>query len=59
MKRQPLTKMVAVIGTTTWGTTLGIVLARNDVPVSLLARTKSEAENLESNRRNLRFWVDP
>ncbi len=50
--------MVAVIGTTTWGTTLGIVLARNDVPVSLVARTKSEAEELESNRRNLRFLPD-
>jgi len=50
--------MVAVIGTTTWGTTLGIVLARNDVPVSLVARTKSEAEELDSNRRNLRFLPD-
>ena len=47
--------MVAVIGTTTWGTTLGIVLARNDVPVCLVARTESEADDLESNRRNLRF----
>ena len=50
--------MVAVIGTTTWGTTLGIVLARNDVPVSLVARTKAEAEELDSNRRNLRFLPD-
>ena len=53
-----MTKMVAVIGTTTWGTTLGIVLARNEVPVSLVARTKSEAETLNSNRRNLRFLPD-
>ena len=53
-----MTKMVAVIGTTTWGTTLGIVLARNEVPVSLVARTKSEAETLISNRRNLRFLPD-
>ncbi len=53
-----MTKMVTVIGTTTWGTTLGIVLARNDVPVYLVARTKSEAEGLDSNRRNLRFLAD-
>ena len=50
--------MVAVIGTTTWGTTLGIVLARNDVPVCLVARTKTEADSLDSNRRNLRFLPD-
>jgi len=50
--------MVAVIGTTTWGTTLGIVLARNDVPVCLVARTKAEADELDSNRRNLRFLPD-
>ena len=53
-----MTKKVAVIGTTTWGTTLGIVLARNDVPVCLVARTKSEAEVLDSNRRSLRFLPD-
>ena len=50
--------MVTVIGTTTWGTTLGIVLARNEVPVCLLARTKPEADELEANRRNLRFLPD-
>lgn len=53
-----MTKSVAVIGTTTWGTTLGIVLAHHNVPVCLLARTKSEANGLESNRRNLRFLPD-
>lgn len=53
-----MTKMVAVVGTTTWGTTLGIVLARNDVPVCLVARTKSEAADLDSKRRNLRFLPD-
>ena len=50
-----MTKKVAIIGTTTWGTTLGIVLAQNNVPVCLLARTKSEADGLESDRLNLRF----
>lgn len=53
-----MTKTVAIIGTTTWGTTLGIVLARNDVPVCLVARTKSEADALDSNRRNRRFLPD-
>ena len=46
---------VAVIGTTTWGTTLGIILARNGVTVSLLARTAREADELNSQRRNHRF----
>jgi glycerol-3-phosphate dehydrogenase (NAD(P)+) len=53
-----LTKSVAVIGTTTWGTTLGIILARNAVSVCLVARTDSEAEELDSKRRNMRFLPD-
>lgn len=53
-----MTKSVAVIGTTTWGTTLGIILARNSVPVCLVARTDSEAEELDSQRRNMRFLPD-
>ena len=50
-----LTTTAAIIGTTTWGTTLGILLARNGVPVRILARTASEAERLNSDRRNSRF----
>ena len=46
---------VAVIGTTTWGTALGIILARKNFPVSLVARTRLEAEQLESQRQNARF----
>ena len=46
---------VAIVGTTTWGTTLGIILARNKVPVSILARTPAEAAELNSQRRNKRF----
>ena len=46
---------VAIIGTTTWGTTLGIILARNNVSVSLLARTAQEATELNSQHRNPRF----
>ncbi len=49
---------VAVVGATTWGTTLGIILARNNVPVSLLARTPAEADELDSQRRNARFLPD-
>ncbi len=46
---------VTVIGTTTWGTVLGIILARRDIPVSLLARTPEESRELESRRENTRF----
>jgi glycerol-3-phosphate dehydrogenase (NAD(P)+) len=37
---------VAVIGTTTWGITLSLVLARKDVEVGLWARSKEEARRL-------------
>ena len=46
---------VAVIGTTTWGTTLGIILAQKDIPVTLLSRTPEEAEELNSRRQHTRF----
>ncbi len=46
---------VTVIGTTTWGTTLGMVLARSGVPVMLVARTLQEAQDLASARQNARF----
>ena len=46
---------VTVIGTTTWGTTLGIILARKRVPVTLLARTPEESAELEASRENSRF----
>ncbi len=46
------TRPVAVVGTTVWGTTLTIMLAREGVEVRLLARTKAEAEILNSNREN-------
>ena len=49
---------VAIVGATTWGTTLGIILARNNVPVSLLARTPAEADELDSHRCNARFLPD-
>lgn len=46
---------VAIIGTTTWGTTLGIILVRNNIPTVLCARTPAEAAELNSRRRNKRF----
>ncbi|MDP7083772.1 MAG: NAD(P)H-dependent glycerol-3-phosphate dehydrogenase [Dehalococcoidia bacterium] len=49
---------VAVVGSTTWGTTLGIILARKNVPVRLWARTSEEAAELEAKRRNTRFLPD-
>ena len=37
---------IAIIGTTSWGITLGIVLSRNGVDISLWARTEREAVQL-------------
>jgi len=37
---------IAVIGTTSWGTTLGVVLARKGYEVRIWARTEEEAERL-------------
>ena len=37
---------VAIIGTTIWGTTLGVVLARKGLQVRLWARTESEASEM-------------
>ena len=48
-------RRVAVVGATTWGTALAIILAKKSLPVSLLARTSLEAERLQSDRRNARF----
>jgi glycerol-3-phosphate dehydrogenase (NAD(P)+) len=39
---------VAIIGTTTWGITLGVVLAGRKVEVGLWARTEEEAAELEN-----------
>ncbi len=44
-----------VVGTTSWGTTLGILLARRGIPVALLARTAEEAGTLNSDRENRRL----
>lgn len=39
---------VAIIGTTTWGVTLGVVLARNGIDVRLWARTERECTQLKN-----------
>ena len=53
-----MSDQAAIIGATTWGTTLGILLAQNKVPVNLLARTEDEARTLSSEGRNARFLPD-
>ena len=50
-----MSDQATIIGATTWGTTLGILLAQNEVPVNLLARTEAEAQTLSSQGRNARF----
>ena len=44
-----LIQRAAVLGTTSWGSTLAILLARNGVNVSLIGRTDDEVvENVEN-----------
>ncbi len=49
----------AVIGTTGWGVTLALLLARNGHSVRLLARTEDEAAALRTARRSPRLPVHP
>ena len=46
---------IGIVGTTSWGTTLAIILARRGVEVRLLARTEQEANSLRSAGENRRF----
>lgn len=46
------TTKVAVIGTTSWGTTLAVILAQKGLAVALWARTEEEAQALSSAREN-------
>jgi glycerol-3-phosphate dehydrogenase (NAD(P)+) len=50
-----LFEKTVVVGTTTWGTTLALVLAGEGRPVTLLARDQHEGSRLESARENARF----
>jgi len=47
---------IAIIGTTSWGTTLGIVIAQKGIEVRLWARTKQEATELKSNGPDSNFF---
>ena len=46
---------VTVVGTTTWGTTLSMIMSGEARPVTLLARNPDERDRLESARENSRF----
>jgi len=43
---------IAIIGTTSWGKTLGVVLAREGLGVRLWARTEREAIELRNGGPN-------
>ena len=47
---------VCVVGTTSWGTTLANIAAQNGHIINLLSRTKIEAERLNYDRTNERFF---
>ena len=46
---------VGVVGATSWGTTLGVILAQRGVPVTLWARSEEEARTLRADRENQRL----
>ena len=46
---------IGVVGTTSWGTTLAILMARRGNDVRLWARTDEEAARLDSDRENARL----
>ena len=46
---------VAIVGSTTWGSTLGIIMARAGVPGTILTRTPEEAADLDFHREHRRF----
>ena len=44
---------VAVIGTGSWGTALGVLLARKDIPVTFVSMTEKKYEELKEKRENV------
>ena len=46
---------VVIVGATTWGTTLAMILSARNRPVTLLARNDAEAKDLDLHRQNSRF----
>ena len=51
-------RTAAVVGTTAWGTMLAVLLARNGVRTTLLARDGDEAARIEGDRGNARRLPD-
>lgn len=52
-------KKVAIIGATTWGNTLGQMLARKGIEVVLWARTEAEAGALKSREAGMQSTAQP
>ncbi len=46
---------ITIIGTGSWGTTLGLLVARKGLPVKLWTRTPEEAATLKADNENRRF----
>ncbi|MBI2964594.1 MAG: NAD(P)-dependent glycerol-3-phosphate dehydrogenase [Chloroflexi bacterium] len=46
---------IGIVGTTSWGTTLGVITARQGHTPTLWARSAEEAADLERHRENRRF----
>lgn len=55
MSRHPSPLRAAVVGTTSWGTTLALHLAKRGHSVALWARTVEEAQQLQREGENQRF----
>lgn len=51
----PPTPAIGVVGATSWGTTLAVMLARRGADVRLWARSDAEAADLAASRQNRRF----
>lgn len=49
---------IAIIGTTSWGTTLGVIIAQKGIEVRLWARTEQEATELRKNRPDSSLSAD-
>ena len=58
MEPQAVNSRVAIVGATTWGTTLAVILAARNRPVTLLVRSEAEAQDLNAQRQHSRFLPD-
>ena len=46
-------RLATIIGATSWGTTLGILLANQGIETKLIVRSKQEEDLLNSSKENL------